>query len=331
MPEKKGLYFLISLLLSLSSLCLLSHCSMGSKQGPQHLIALVIRPSFNTYLEEMEKGVRDEAQKRGMKVLSLAHDRDDEEMNLDLFNNRFASKVDAFIFVSEAEPLSTKNLVPMVAKANTMNIPVVFMHGGLTERQVQEGKIRFESCIECDRKAGALKVADYLGKALGGRGKIMLIEGYNYEISGNIRREGFLGGIRKYPRMEVIYSPPGNWRRADATFAAQKVFKEHPDIDAVVAWSDDMAIGASDAVKLARVKKPIIIGFDGTKGGIAAIEEGRIDGTVAQYPYETGRATVEILAKILKGEKVSKHLYVNSELLTKEKLQQPFQYNLRDN
>jgi ABC-type sugar transport system substrate-binding protein len=76
----------------------------------------------------------------------------------------------------------------------------------------------------------------------------------------------------------------------------ENVLQTNPQgVDAVIAENDDSAAGVIQAVKNANLpKRPIIIGFDGTPGGIAAVKDGSQDATVGQYPNRMAQIAIRI-------------------------------------
>lgn len=96
----------------------------------------------------------------------------------------------------------------------------------------------------------------------------------------------------------------------------ENLLAAHPNVQAVFAQNDEMALGALRAVQAAG-KKVLIVGFDGTKDGIAAVERGKLAATVAQQPSLIGALGVETASKVLKGEKVAKNIPVPLKIITK--------------
>ncbi len=63
-----------------------------------------------------------------------------------------------------------------------------------------------------------------------------------------------------------------------------------------------MELGALRAIQ-ASGKSVMIVGFDGTDDGIAAVERCQLAATVAQQPDMIGAIGIETADKMLKGEK----------------------------
>jgi ribose transport system substrate-binding protein len=91
----------------------------------------------------------------------------------------------------------------------------------------------------------------------------------------------------------------------------------NPDVQAVFAQNDEMALGALRAVQ-ASGKDVLIVGFDGTEDGISAVNRGLLGATIAQQPDLIGALGVETAVKVLKGETVEKYIPVDLKVIAKK-------------
>jgi len=74
---------------------------------------------------------------------------------------------------------------------------------------------------------------------------------------------------------------------------AENLLQAHPEIDAIFAANDEMALGALEAADAAqRLESVAIIGFDAIPDALDNIRAGRLLGSVAQFPSEMGRLGV---------------------------------------
>ena len=103
-----------------------------------------------------------------------------------------------------------------------------------------------------------------------------------------------MAALSSGPQIHVVASQPADWDREKGLNAAQNIMQAHPQIKAIFAANDEMALGAVQAVHAARKDHQIIIvGFDAIKDALAAIRKGDMDATVAQLPAEVGRLGVK--------------------------------------
>jgi len=81
----------------------------------------------------------------------------------------------------------------------------------------------------------------------------------------------------------------GNWERA------QGWLNNYDNIDLVISNNDDMGLGAIDAIERNNNIKGIkVVGIDGTKEALEAINEGKLLGTIESDKKEYAKAVVEI-------------------------------------
>jgi ABC-type sugar transport system substrate-binding protein len=85
----------------------------------------------------------------------------------------------------------------------------------------------------------------------------------------------------------------------------------------VVANDDEMAIGAIQSLRQARVlEKTVVAGIDATADGLAEMKAGRLKVTVFQNAPAQGAGAVEAALKLVRGEKVPSFVWVPFELVT---------------
>ena len=96
------------------------------------------------------------------------------------------------------------------------------------------------------------------------------------------------------------------------------VLQSFPDIDAIVCCADDVALGASRAIRqTGRDGDGIIVcGFDGISSGVQAVVDGEISCTVAQDPYNMGYQCVKSLLDVVEGEKLDDFIDTGCNVIT---------------
>jgi ribose transport system substrate-binding protein len=105
--------------------------------------------------------------------------------------------------------------------------------------------------------------------------------------------------------MNIVASQPANWERDQGFTVFQNMLQAHPDIDALFACSDLMALGAIEAIAAAGQTNRIrVVGFDALDDARKAIAAGTMAASVAQSPRDMGRIAVESAAKLLRGEAI---------------------------
>lgn len=96
----------------------------------------------------------------------------------------------------------------------------------------------------------------------------------------------------------------------------ENILQGNPDVKAVFAHNDEMALGALEAIEAAG-KDILVVGFDATGDAVKSVEDGKLAGTIAQKPDLICQKAVEAAMKSLKGEKVEASIPVELELIKK--------------
>jgi len=149
----------------------------------------------------------------------------------------------------------------------------------------------------CSRDKGGK--AATAGGGAGGSGKYVLLNTMTDDAKAEKCKANVEDTLVKYPDIRCLvglwaYNPP-------AMLAA---LKEKPDM----------------------LSKVAIIGFDENEETLQGIKEGHIYGTIVQQPYEFGRQSIIMLAKIAKGDKSvipgNGILYVPHKVINKDNVEQ---------
>jgi ribose transport system substrate-binding protein len=113
------------------------------------------------------------------------------------------------------------------------------------------------------------------------------------------RREGFQLAMEQ-AGIEIVDSQSAEWEMSKANTIVAAMLSEHPEIKAVLAANDSMALGAIAAVKSAgRSGEVHVVGFDNISAIQEAIREGKVLATADQYGDKLAVYGIEAALKIL--------------------------------
>ena len=133
-------------------------------------------------------------------------------------------------------------LTPVVKKAYEKGIYVVSVDRGLTE-EVQD------VYIAGDNPGMGRASAEWLGKALGGKGDIVVLEGIPCVINSE-RVDSFKEVMtKKYPGIKILDSQPAYWDTQKGLEIMTNYLQKYKKIDAVWAQDDDVLVGVLQAYK----------------------------------------------------------------------------------
>lgn len=81
--------------------------------------------------------------------------------------------------------------------------------------------------------------------------------------------------IKKYPDIKIVAQQNGNFNMADGMAAAEAILTAHPDLDAIYAENDPMALGTVQALKQQKYKKDTFVAaVDASPAGLEALKKG---------------------------------------------------------
>ncbi|HEY6327694.1 MAG TPA: substrate-binding domain-containing protein, partial [Blastocatellia bacterium] len=239
----------------------------------------------------------------------------DVEKQLDIIENLIQSNVAAILVT----PSGSKEIVPAIVKANAARIPVFILDTRVNPQALESAGGKVAGFIGSDNVAGGNLAGDYIVKRLDGKGKVAILEGIAGHETGDSRVKGFRQAISGYPGIEIVSSQTANWERDQGYNVFQNILQSHPDVQALFACSDLMALGATEAIAAAgKTGKIIVVGFDAFSEAREAVLKGTMDATVAQSPFDMGRIAVENAHNLLAGQAVDSDVTINVKLITKD-------------
>jgi ribose transport system substrate-binding protein len=307
---------LILILFVILSLAFIS-CQRGNDgAGGAPRIALVMKTANNPFFIEMQRGAEDEAKKLGVNLIVQAAEREvDVEKQMQIIENLIQTKVAALCVT----PSGSREIVPAIDKANSAGIPVLIIDTRVDPKALNESKGKIATFIGSDNYEGGKLAGEFIAKRLGGKGKVAVLEGIPGHETGDSRLRGFRDALKATPGVEVVASQTANWERDQGFNVFQNILQSHPDVQAVFACSDLMALGAVEAIAAAKKTGQIaVVGFDASAEAREAVLRGTMDATVAQSPATMGAMAVENAYHVIKGEQIKEEYVVPIKLITKE-------------
>lgn len=310
---KKVLLFIVLGILSITFMS----CQRGADQaGGPPKIALVLKTANNPFFIDMQKGAEEAAKKLGVGLIVQAAEREvDVEKQMQIIENLIQAKVGALCVT----PSGSREIVPAIEKANRAGIPVVIVDTRVDPKAMSESTGKVAAFIGSDNYEGGKLAGEFIAKKLGGKGKVAVLEGIPGHETGDSRLKGFRDAIKATPEIVIVASQTANWERDQGFNVFQNILQSHPDVQAVFACSDLMALGAVEAIAAAKKTGQItVVGFDASDEARQAVTKGTMDATVAQSPAMMGALAVENAYHLVKGEPIKEEIVVPIKLITKE-------------
>jgi len=211
---------------------------------------------------------------------------------------------DVVIFI----PVDDVAMIDSVKKLNEANIPIVLASNPLPGS--------FVTYVGADDYAIGYREAKYLFDKMGGKGKIVVIEGTPAAPTNRERLRGYKRAFAEYPGIQVLGSGLGNYQQPDAKRVMEKFLAEHQQIDAVLSANDGMALGALEALKEAK-RTAIVVGINGILPAVKQIETGAILATVDFNMFKIGCTATRAAVRYLKHEPLPEKVMLPAEVIDK--------------
>jgi len=181
-------------------------------------------------------------------------------------------------------PLNSEGLDPALKAAQDAKVPVMTIDRLLTTKQAC---VDYIGWIGSNFVTQGERAADAMIKATGDSGNVAILlgaSGVNVTVD---RTSGFKDQLtRKASKLKVVAEQTADFTREKGRTVTEQLLAANPDINAIYAENDEMALGAVAALKAAGKKAGDvkIITIDGTKGAVQGIVDGWIAGVIESNP-----------------------------------------------
>jgi ribose transport system substrate-binding protein len=272
-------------------------------------IALVMSTQNNPYFVTLAEGAKAKAKELGYDLIVL-DSQNDTARELSNVEDALNQNIKALLL----NPVDSDAARVGIREAEAQRIPV------LTLDRAANG-VTVTSHIASDNVAGGKLAGELIAQQLNGKGNVVELQGQPGTDAARDRSEGFREAIAAAPGLKIVASQPANFDRTQGLNVMENIIQAHPKIDAVFAANDEMALGAIKAIQAANLKV-IVVGFDGTPDGIAAVKSGAMYATIAQQPSLIGSLGVEEADKAIKGQQVPASVPVPLKVISRKSLDQ---------
>ena len=265
-------------------------------------IGLVVSTQNNPFFVTLKEGAEAKAKELGHELIVL-DSQNDPSKELGNVEDLIIRGVDVLLI----NPTDSDAVASAVKSANRSKIPVVTL-----DRASNKGKV--VSHVASDNVLGGEMAGNFIIEKLGGKGKVVELEGIPGTTAARDRGAGFNKVVNE--KLEVVSKQPADFDRTKGLVVMENILQAQPEINAVFAHNDEMALGALKAVE-ASGREILVVGFDATDDAVSAVKSGKLGATVAQKPAEIGATGVEVADKIIKKQEVPENVPVELELIVK--------------
>jgi len=260
-------------------------------------IALVMKSLANEFFRTMEDGAKAHQKEHAGEYTLIANgikNETDTAAQIKMVEQAVAQKASAIVLA----PADSKALVPAVKAAIDKGVIVVNIDNQLDADALKEKNINVPF-VGPDNRAGAKLVGDYLAKQLKAGDKVGIVEGVSTTFNAQQRTLGYQDAM-KAAGINVVSVQSGQWEIEKGNTIAAGMLREHPDLKALLAGNDSMALGVVAAVKAAgKTGKVQVVGYDNIRALKPMLADGRVLATADQYAAKQAVFGIELAQKAL--------------------------------
>jgi ribose transport system substrate-binding protein len=280
--------------------------AFGAQAADTVVVAMKGPGSGNPFWAAVQAGAEAKGKELGVNVVVVAPPQEsDVQGQIALIEDQLAKKVTAIAIA----PTDPNALAPVLEQARKQGVGVVFID--------TKGSNAGVTFIGTNNEVGASLAADYICKNVPKGSEVAILQGIITQSTGQARAQGSKKGLSACG-MKVVAEQPADWDTGKAQSVMENIITGHPNLKAVFASNDNMALGAVQALKSANMlSKVTVVGFDANPNAAASILAGDMKATVAQNPKNMGAFGVENALKVKKGTKIPAVIDTGTVLVTK--------------
>jgi fructose transport system substrate-binding protein len=305
------LTFGVFVLLALATLAVFPTSSNAVGSKDEILIGLVTKTEVNPYFVKLRQAATAEAEKNGAKLLARFGKFDgDNEGQVAAIENFISAGVKGILIT----PSNSTGVLGAVKKAREKGILVIALD------TVTDPADAVDATLATDNFQAGVLQGQYARKALGDKApKLAMLDGTPGGSVDNQRHDGFLKGFGiKEGDPAIVGKQNTHGALDEGQTAMENLLTAHPDINVVYTINEPAAEGAYAAIKKAGKQQDIVLtSIDGGCLGVRYVQDGKIAGTVMQFPKKMATQGVDYVVDFAKtGKKPSGFIDTGAELIT---------------
>jgi ribose transport system substrate-binding protein len=251
-------------------------------------------------------------------TIHLLGPNEEENVQAEIDEIAEAQKDSAALVIAPNDP---NILVSPIADAHAAGIPIVILDSNLPDDTA------YDAFTGTNNYAAGEALGEYIGTQQTGA-VAAIITGAAESKTHQERANGIIAGLEA-EGCTVLELQAADSDRKKAADAASSLLERYPEITALIATSDDMALGAYEvADSIGRTDTVRVYGFDASVEGVQSILRGELTASAAQCPIQMGRDGIALADRILNGKPVEQLNETPFDLVTAQNAKTYFE-NIR--
>jgi ribose transport system substrate-binding protein len=252
----------------------------------KYRIAFVVANANDGFYQKAHQGASEEAQKLGVELLFQGPTQFSAQAEIPVVDTLLAQHPDA-IAIAPADPTA---LIAPLKKWADAKIPIVTYDGYLTNPPFP-----LVSEIMSANYDGGKLAGEAMGKLIGGKGKVAIIDLAPGLKVLNDRKDGFVAALKeKYPDVQIVDTQFTALDFPRAQTIVQTYVNKFPDLAGIFCtYSFATEYGGAGLLSLHAQDRVKLVGFEAGPKEIQLIKQGVLKATVAQKPAEEAKLAVD--------------------------------------
>ncbi len=284
----------------------------------QPVIALVMKTLTNPFFVEMEKGARQAEEELGVTlIVKTAAQETSIEQQITIVDRLIRDRVDAIVIA----PGDSLELIPILKEAQDAGIVVINIDNRLNPEYSQELGLVNVPFISVNNEQAAYQSAKYISDQITEPTQTIILEGIRGAQNAEDRKNGALQAFAENPNITVVAQETANWKIDEGYEVTQELFNEYPEIGAIFAANDMMALGAIEYLEESGQTDVLVAAFDNLQEAQNALKNGRLAVTIDQQAAQQGYLGVQYAVQALNGNSLPPETYIDVKVVTLENLE----------
>lgn len=283
-----------------------SETKTESKEGP-YKFGYTCMDGTNPFFVVLEKTIKEGVEANGDTLVSV-DPANDVSLQIQQIEDLISQGIDA-MFLNPAE---AEGILPALDALKEAGIPIINFDTEVAELDY------VDSYVGSDNYNAGKVCGDDLVKKVPDGGDIIILDSPTMNSIVD-RTNGFLDAIEG-KGFNVVAQQDAKGNLEVSMGITEDLLQAHNNVVAIFGGNDPTALGALAAANAAGIKDCKIYGVDGSPDIKAELASGKslIEGTGAQSPVSIAKTSVDVMYKLLKGEKIEDRYPVETFLITAE-------------
>lgn len=290
----------------------------NSASAKKYTIGFIPGETTDPFYISMEDGAKHEAKKLGVNLIWTGNPQWSYEQQDPYIGGLVAKHVN---FLALA-PDDANASIPAIKSAEKAGIPV-----GTVDTTINDQKILKFMITSNNIKGGAF-AASWLARKIGYTGQVAVVNDEPGISTTDLRNQGFIAQIKKYPHIQVVADDFTNNLPSVAETDIESILLAHPNLKGVYAVNTQggtgVALGLAHDQKVQSLQHPQadkvwLIAYDAEPPEVTDLNQGSIQALIVQKPYLEGEMAVQYAYDYLTGKKdlIHHYNYLTNILATK--------------